>query len=265
MSFTFTGVFPILATPFNDDESLDLASLERMIRFNFEAGVDGVTLLGLLGESNRLTEAERSTLITTAIKAAGGRPVVVGTSHTGTAATIELTKQATDLGAAAVMITPSQQPTPSDKAVFDYFDRIAGACPGVPIVLQDHPAISNVHMPVELILRMVKEIPGIIGIKAEAVPSPAKIGALKKGLAELRHVSIMTGLARCTACLTWSAGATGSTPGSPFPRCCWRSCGRTAAATATPPGASTPGTCRSSSSSSSRGWRSGRRSCGGAA
>jgi 4-hydroxy-tetrahydrodipicolinate synthase len=153
-NFSYTGVIPILATPFNDDESLDLDSLTRLIRFNAEAGVDGITVLGLLGESNRLTDADRAMLIRTAVKAAGKLPVIVGTSHTGTQATIELSQPAADLGATAVMITASQQPTPSDKSVFDYFQRIASNI-SLPIVLQDHPAISQVHMPLDLITRLV--------------------------------------------------------------------------------------------------------------
>ena len=46
----FSGVIPILATPFNDDESLDLASWQRLIAFMLELGVDGITILGVLGE-----------------------------------------------------------------------------------------------------------------------------------------------------------------------------------------------------------------------
>ena len=44
----FEGVFPILATPFFEDESLDLASLERLVRFMVSLGVEGVTVLGVL-------------------------------------------------------------------------------------------------------------------------------------------------------------------------------------------------------------------------
>src|SRR4051812_2658935 len=170
-TFPFSGVIPILATPFHDDESLDLDSLERMIRFNVAAGVDGITVLGLLGESNRLTDADRDRIVARAVKAAGGLPGIVGTSHTGTAATIELTRRAADQGAVAAMITPSLQPSPNDKAVFEYFARVAAAV-SLPIVLQDHPAISQVHMPVDLIVRMVKEIASIVCVKAEALPSP---------------------------------------------------------------------------------------------
>src|ERR1700710_2542153 len=115
------GVIPILATPFHDDESPDHASLTRMIRFFAQTGVNAVTLLGVLGESNRLTDSERSALIATAVAAAGPLPVIAGCSHTGTAATIALARQASDLGAAAVMIAPSKQPGPSDDQVFNYY------------------------------------------------------------------------------------------------------------------------------------------------
>jgi 4-hydroxy-tetrahydrodipicolinate synthase len=215
-AFHYTGVIPILATPFHDDESLDLESLARLIRFNESAGVDGITLLGLLGESNRLTDSERSALIAAAVETADGLPVIVGTSHTGTEATIALSQEAAALGATAVMITPSQQPVPSDKSVFDFFQRIASKI-SLPIVLQDHPAISQVHMPVDLILRMVREIPSIVSIKAEALPSPQKIGALKKGMEGGRSVTILTGLGGLYGFFDLERGSDGFNTGFAFP------------------------------------------------
>ena len=182
----FSGVIPILATPFHDDESLDHASLTRMIRFFRQTGISGVTLLGVLGESNRLTDAERSALIATAVEAAAGLPVIVGCSHTGTAATIALVNEAAELGAAAVMIAPSKQPVPNDETIFTYYSRIAEKT-SLPIVLQDHPASTEVHMPVALILRIAREIPAIACIKAEAVPSPSKIAALRTGFRHPEH------------------------------------------------------------------------------
>ncbi len=214
--FNYTGVIPILATPFRDDESLDLDSLAKIIRFNAAAGVDAVTILGLLGESNRLTDADRTLVIKTAIEAAAGLPVIVGTSHTGTQATIDLSRQALDLGATALMITASAQPTPSDKAVFDYFTRIAAQITA-PIVLQDHPAITGVHMPGELILRLVREIPTIVSIKAESLPSPQKIGALKAGMAGGRTATILTGLGGLYGYFDLERGSDGFNTGFAFP------------------------------------------------
>jgi 4-hydroxy-tetrahydrodipicolinate synthase len=232
----YTGVIPILATPFHDDESLDLDSLARLIAFHKSVGVDGVTVLGLLGESNRLTDDERAQIITASVKAAEGLPVIVGTSHTGTAATIALSQQAAQLGATAVMITPSPQPVPSDKSVFEYFQRIAAKIT-LPIVLQDHPAISQVHMPVELILRLVREIPSIVSIKAEALPSPQKIGALVKGMEGGRRATILTGLGGVYGLFDLERGSDGFNTGFAFPEVLvaivreWRA-GRTDAARA---------------------------------
>ena len=215
-AFSYSGVIPILATPFHDDESLDLESFERLIRFNAALGVDAVTVTALLGESNRLTDEERERLVTTAVKAAGKLPVIVGTSHTGTAATIALSRKAADLGATAVMITPSQQPVPNDKTVFDYFQRIAKQIT-VPIVLQDQPAVTQVNMPVDLILNIVREIPSLVCVKAEAVPSPQKIAALKKGLPPGRSVTILTGLGALYGIFDLERGSDGFNTGFAFP------------------------------------------------
>lgn len=215
-SFHYTGVIPILATPFRDDESLDLESLDRLIRFNAAAGVDGVTILGLLGESNRLTDADREQVIRTSVAAAGSLPVIVGTSHTGTAATIEHSRQAIALGATAVMITASAQPTPSDKVVVDYFQRIAAKFTAR-IVLQDHPAITGLHMTGDLILKLVREIPSIVSIKAESLPSPQKIAALKAGMAGGRTATILTGLGGLYGFFDLERGSDGFNTGFAFP------------------------------------------------
>ena len=83
----FHGVIPILATPFDDEERIDLESWERMIEFMMRLEVDAVTILGVLGESNRLSDRERETLIGSAIAVVDSRvPVIVGSSHSGTQA-----------------------------------------------------------------------------------------------------------------------------------------------------------------------------------
>src|SRR5947208_13701462 len=58
-----TGVHNILATPFDADGAIDFASLRRLIDATVEAGVDGVTVLGVAGEAKKLTAAERSRVL----------------------------------------------------------------------------------------------------------------------------------------------------------------------------------------------------------
>lgn len=61
-SVSFKGVFPILITPFDDHGNLDLESFDRTVRFMADIGVNGVTIIGVLGESNRMLDAEREQL-----------------------------------------------------------------------------------------------------------------------------------------------------------------------------------------------------------
>ena len=212
----FEGVFPILATPFDDHENLDLSSLARLVRFMADVGVNGVTILGVLGEANRMTDSEREAAIGTAVEAAGGRvPVIVGTSHRGTHATRSLSLQAQSLGAAGVMITPSQEPLPSESRVFEYFQRIADGLE-IPIVVQDHPASSSVHMSVELLLSLVKAIPQVACIKEEAVPTAPKIRALTAGMGT-RQIPILTGLGALYGRFDLAAGSSGFMTGFAFP------------------------------------------------
>ena len=69
----FEGVFPILITPFDERGEVDLDSFDGTIRFMHEVGVNGVTILGVLGEANRMVDAEREALIRAAVAAAEGQ------------------------------------------------------------------------------------------------------------------------------------------------------------------------------------------------
>jgi 4-hydroxy-tetrahydrodipicolinate synthase len=215
MPLSFTGVYPILATPFHDDESLDLESFDRLVRFMAEAGVDGVTILGVLGEANRMLDREREQLIRCAVAATGGKlPVIVGASHSGSRAALGLSQMAQDLGADAVMLTPHAEAVPGDDKVLGYYRAV---CEGIriPVVLQDHPASSGVHMGVPLMLRIVNELPGIAAIKEEAVPTPPKIRALRESMS--REVPILTGLGALYAQFDLEAGCSGFNTGFAFP------------------------------------------------
>ncbi len=210
------GVFPILVTPFDEMENVDLESFVRVVRFMAEIGVDGVTILGVLGESNRMVDSEREELIMAAVAAADGRiPVVVGTSHKGTEATRYLSLMAESLGASAVMVTPSKEAVPNEERTFEYFRKVAEGIT-IPIVLQDHPGSTEVHMSAPLILRMVNEIPRIACIKQEAPPTPAKIAALIGGMKE-RRVPVLTGLGALYGMFDLECGSDGYMTGFAFP------------------------------------------------
>jgi 4-hydroxy-tetrahydrodipicolinate synthase len=212
----FEGVIPILATPFHDDESVDLDSWQRMLEFMGEIGVDGVTILGVLGESNRLNDHEREALIRRAVESVGGRlPIIVGASHAGTTAARYLSQMAQDLGADGVMVMPAKDVVPDDNRIVELYQRLADGLK-IPIVLQDHPASSEVHFPVALMLRLVREVPAIQCIKEEAVPTAPKIRLVREGFRE-RSVPILSGLGALYAPFDLEAGSAGFNTGFAFP------------------------------------------------
>jgi 4-hydroxy-tetrahydrodipicolinate synthase len=212
---SFHGVYPILATPFHDDESLDLESFDRLIRFMAQIGVEGVTILGVLGESNRMLDREREEMIRTAVAAAGEMPVIVGTSHTGSRAALGLSKMAEDLGADGVMVTPQAEAVPNEGRVFEYY-RAIGEGIGIPLVVQDHPASSGVHMSVPLMARIIDEVPNVACVKEEATPTPPKIRALRAAMKK-RTVPILTGLGALYGEFDLEAGSSGFNTGFAFP------------------------------------------------
>jgi 4-hydroxy-tetrahydrodipicolinate synthase len=213
---TFRGVIPILATPFRDDEGLDLESWQRLLEFMVGLGVDGVTILGVLGESNRLSDHEREALIQSAVLTLNGRvPLIVGTSHSGTEATRYLSHMAQNLGADAVMVMPGKEPVPNEDRIVETYHRLADGLT-IAIVLQDHPASSEVHLPVSLILRLLRDIPAIQCIKEEAVPTAPKIRQLREGMRD-RRLPILTGLGALYAPFDLEAGSDGFNTGFAFP------------------------------------------------
>lgn len=213
-SVDFSGVIPILATPFRDDESLDLESMARLVRFMAEIGANGVTVLGVLGESNRLTDAEREQIVQTSVQAAESMPVIVGTSHAGTSATVSLSQMAESLGAAAVMVTPSHESVPSDDRIVDYYSHVAREIT-IPIVAQDHPASTQVHMSIALLARLVEAVPAIACLKEEGLPTPVRLTGLRKTMP--REVPILTGLGALYGLFDLEHGSQGFNTGFAFP------------------------------------------------
>ena len=90
-TFVLEGVFSVLATPFHDDGALDIRGLASLVQAHVDAGVAGLTALGVMGEAAELSEAERTEVLEGAISASGGVPVVVGV--TGPSADVVAVRQ----------------------------------------------------------------------------------------------------------------------------------------------------------------------------
>jgi 4-hydroxy-tetrahydrodipicolinate synthase len=174
------GIHYMLPTPFDDNEKLDLIPLAGMVELSIQDGCRGVVCLGVTGEANRLNDNERELVIKEVVKAAKDRlSITVGTSGNGTHLAVERSKLAQDLGATACMVAPAPMPKPNLQKVYEYYSAVAGVLK-IPLVVQDFPKVTGVHMPAEFIIKLSKDFEVAEYLKLEDPPTPQKITALKK-------------------------------------------------------------------------------------
>ncbi len=190
------GVYLITVTPFTDNGELDLASTDKMVDFCLGAGVTGLTILGIMGEANKLTADESRQYVRQVLARVQGRvPVIVGASAPGFAAMSELTRSVMDMGADGVMVAPPST-VRTDDQICSYFEMVnetLGA--DVPWVLQDHPVSTTVQMSTSVVLRILKHSPNCVMLKHEDWPGLGKLSAITSAIqtGELKPTSILTG------------------------------------------------------------------------
>ena len=91
---------------------------------------------------------------------------------------IDRSKEAEQIGAAAVMVSAPSMPKSNLDALFGYYHQLAEQLT-IPIVMQDYPQTSGVEMPVDFIVRVANEIPNVKYLKLEDPPTPTKISAIR--------------------------------------------------------------------------------------
>lgn len=175
-----SGVFNILATPFDAQRQIDFASLRRLVEFQIDKGAYGLTILGVLGEAAKMSVDERKQVVDTVFETVAGRvQVVVGTSHADVNTCIALSKAAFASGAAGVMVAPPRMNNPSDDDVIGLYASIAEQI-DQPIVVQDFPPVNGITMPAEMLARLAEQIPNARYLKLEDPPLMQKIGAIRE-------------------------------------------------------------------------------------
>jgi len=212
----FEGVYSIIPTAFTDAGDLDPTSQRRVVDLFIEKGANGLTALGVTGEVARLEERERGAILELVVQQAGGRvPIIAGTSAEGTRTCISYTRQAKDLGASAVMVSPPRMPKLNSAAVVNHYKALADAV-DLPIIVQDYPPITGFAMEPALLARIAKEVPSARTIKLEDPPTPFKTARILEAAGDTK-VQIFGGLGGVFLLEELISGATGAMTGFAFP------------------------------------------------
>jgi 4-hydroxy-tetrahydrodipicolinate synthase len=173
------GVFPILLTPFDEQDRIDEEGLRGVVEYSIRAGVHGVGI-ALGSEMPKLTEPEREQVVRVVIEQARGRvPVVVNTGAQANYPAVVYSKQAEELGASAVMCIPPTGASPTE--IRSYFKAVSDAV-RVPVFIQD---VATAPVSAGLIRQIAEESEQVRYAKIETPPQPAKVAEgvrLSRGL-----------------------------------------------------------------------------------
>lgn len=163
------GVYPILGTCFNPDESIDYQSQEKLIDFCIEKGSHGLVTLANASEGHLMSEEEKKELQLFVMEKVNGRvPVVVTVNHPSSLCAVEMAKFAEKNGADAVMCMPPffgrwRSGLGEIEAYFTAIDKAVD----IPVILQDHQ-LSDISLPVDFLASLSTKLKNLKYIKLES-------------------------------------------------------------------------------------------------
>lgn len=158
------GSIPAIVTPMQEDGSLDLPALRRLLDWHIQEGSDAVVVVGTTGESPTVDMAEHCLLIRETVAHVAGRiPVIAGTGANSTAEAIELAQCAKAAGASAHLSVVPYYNKPTQEGLYQHFKAIAEEV-DLPLILYNVPGRTVADLANETTLRLA-QVPGIVGIK----------------------------------------------------------------------------------------------------
>lgn len=163
---TFSGVYAPLATPFDDEDRVDVARMTAAFSRWVASPLAGLVVLGTNSEAGLLDEREAETVIDTArALTPRTKTLIAGTGRESTQASVRAARRAAELGADAVLVrTPSFfKARMNDDTLVRYYATVADASP-VPVLLYNFTAATGVNLHPSTVARLADH-PNIAGIK----------------------------------------------------------------------------------------------------
>ncbi|MGZ3938825.1 MAG: 4-hydroxy-tetrahydrodipicolinate synthase [Flavisolibacter sp.] len=160
-----TGTGVALVTPFNEDGSVDFESLERVVNFVIEGGVDYVVTLGTTGETPTLSKEEKKDIIDQTFHFVAGRvPVVVGIGGNNTKEVIKEIETLPIEKATAILSASPYYNKPSQEGLYQHYKALASSTIK-PIILYNVPGRTGSNITASTTIRLANDIENINGIK----------------------------------------------------------------------------------------------------
>jgi 4-hydroxy-tetrahydrodipicolinate synthase len=161
-----TGV--ALVTPFNNDFTIDVEALRRIVNFSIDGGVEYLVVLGTTAENATLTADEKELVIATVIEVNAGRlPLVLGVGGNNTLKVVEELRTR-DLSAfEAILSVSPYYNKPSQEGIYQHFKAVSEASP-IPVILYNVPGRTSSNMLPSTVIRLANDFENVVAIKEAA-------------------------------------------------------------------------------------------------
>ena len=160
----FTGVFPAMCTPFDEDERIDYETLRDDAQRLEEAGVDGLVPMGSTGESATLTHEEHVRVVEEVVDAVEDVPVIAGTGSNNTREALELSERAAEAGADGLLLISPYYNKPEQRGLIEHYRTIADAV-DLPQIVYNVPSRTGQTIEPDTVVELASH-PNITGYKA---------------------------------------------------------------------------------------------------
>jgi 4-hydroxy-tetrahydrodipicolinate synthase len=175
------GCATAIVTPFTATGAVDVDRLRKLIEFQIAGGVRMLVPCGTTGESATMTDEEDQLVIRTTVEAArSAAKVIAGTGSNSTAAAIEYSKTARELGADAVLSVAPYYNKPTQEGLYAHFRAIAESVSDIPVVIYNVPGRTSSNISAQTAIRLARDIENIVAIK-EASGNMAQIMEILRG------------------------------------------------------------------------------------
>jgi len=160
----FTGCGTALVTPFRRDESLDEATLRKLVRRQIEAGINFLVPCGTTGESPTLDYAEHLRVVEITIEEAGGKvPVLAGAGGYNTRKVISLIRDLEKLKVSGILSVTPYYNRPTQEGLYQHYKAIAESTP-LPVIVYSVQSRTGVNVEPATLARLA-ELKNIAGVK----------------------------------------------------------------------------------------------------
>ena len=164
MAGRFGSVVTAMVTPFRQDHTLDLDAARSLASHLYERGSESLVVAGSTGESPTLNHKEKLDLFRAIVEVADGRgKVIAGTGTYDTAETLELSREAEELGADGLLLVTPYYNKPPQRGLLEHFTMVADAV-RIPVVAYNIPGRTGIRIEHDTLLKMA-DVPNIVGVK----------------------------------------------------------------------------------------------------